>query len=64
MLPLGAVTVMVTSVEVPGPPSGMGGDCPVATPAPAVSEPDITAFGSDLVAETVTLVTLVATFTV
>ena len=55
--------MIVTGVEVPGPPSAMVA-CPVATPAPAVSEPVITAFESDLVAETVMLVTLVATFTV
>lgn len=57
-VPFGAVTIIDTTVVVPGPSS-----LSVACPSFGRS-PDITACGSDLVAETVTSATAVATFTV
>jgi hypothetical protein len=40
-LPFGAVTVIETAVLVPAPLSGMVA-CPVGTPVPALTEPEIT----------------------
>ena len=55
---------MIDTIVLDGaPPSGIVA-CPVACPPPAVIEPDITAFGSDFLAVTATLATVVATFTV
>ena len=64
-IPFWAVTV--TDNRVGGPPAPFSGkvSCPEMVPAGTVTEPIcITEFGSDLVAETVTLVTLLKTMTV
>lgn len=59
--PFGAVTVIDTDLGIRGTSRKVA--WPVGTPVPAVTSPDITAFGSALVAETVTLSTLNGTST-